>query len=28
VSGVTIREAVKHLPAADRDRLMTDYRRR
>jgi len=28
VSGVTIREAVKHLPVADRDRLMTEYRAR
>ncbi len=28
VSGVTIREAVKHLPAADRERLMDRYRDR
>jgi len=28
VSGVTIREAVKHLPAVDRDRLLTRYRAR
>ena len=28
VSGVTIREAVKHLPTGDRDRLLDGYRRR
>jgi len=28
VSGVTIREAVRHLPAADRERLMDAYRER
>lgn len=28
VSGVAIREAVRHLPEADRDRLLAAYRQR
>jgi hypothetical protein len=28
ISGVTIREAVRHLPEADRERLLAAYRTR